>query len=278
MAMASQPPKRPVVSESRRDADLEGQDPRIATTLARGLRILGAFRASDNHPLTNKEIAERSRLPKATVSRLIYTLSRLGFIAIDERSGGFRLAAGVLAPAYVYLSQLDIRAVARPIMKRLAKYPNVTVTMSARHELRMTTLDAGVADNLVPLVSFGGSAPIARTALGHAYLAGLKPAARSGLMAEMRDHYAVEWPAIEQRIERDVASVGRAGFCVVLGEWRPEISGVAAPVVIGDGELVLAISAGGPAKLLSADLLKRIGKDLTEACREIEYAAGRQAS
>jgi hypothetical protein len=58
----------------RRDAQLEGSDPHIATTLARGLRLPRAFRSDDEHYLGNKELAERTGLPKATVSRLSYTL------------------------------------------------------------------------------------------------------------------------------------------------------------------------------------------------------------
>jgi hypothetical protein len=94
---------------ARRDAEAEGGDPRVSTTLARGLRILGAFRGSDGGPISNKEIAARSGLPKATVSRLIYTLVALGFVSQDKRSGGFLLAAGVLAPAYAFLANLDVR-------------------------------------------------------------------------------------------------------------------------------------------------------------------------
>ncbi|WP_265658397.1 helix-turn-helix domain-containing protein, partial [Verminephrobacter eiseniae] len=45
------------------------RDPRFATTLAHGLALLEAFDAT-HAALTNKELAERSGLSKATVSRL----------------------------------------------------------------------------------------------------------------------------------------------------------------------------------------------------------------
>ena len=44
-------------------------DPRYANTLARGLSVLRAFRTSDDG-LSNAEIAQRTGLPKSTVSRL----------------------------------------------------------------------------------------------------------------------------------------------------------------------------------------------------------------
>ena len=48
-------------------------DRKFANTLARGLAVLRAFRASDSG-LTHAQIADRTGLPKPTVSRLTYTL------------------------------------------------------------------------------------------------------------------------------------------------------------------------------------------------------------
>jgi DNA-binding IclR family transcriptional regulator len=272
------PPKkaRKPSRHPRRDLDLEGSDPRIVTTLARGLRVLRAFRADDAQPLGNKELADRTSLPKATVSRLTYTLTQLGFLSHDARSGAYAVAAGVLAPAYTFLSRLDIRRVARPYMQRLAIQPGVTVSLATRHELRMTAIESVVAESIVPHAGlFGGRASIARTAIGHAYLAGLQPEARDRLMAELEEHYAEDWPTIGARIQRDIRTIEKKGYCVVLGEWTPSISGVAVPIVVDDDGLVLSMSAGGPSKLLSADLLEELGVMMRGVRRDIERAIGR---
>jgi DNA-binding IclR family transcriptional regulator len=267
----------------RRDAELEGSDPHIATTLARGLRLLRAFRSDDEHHLGNKELAERTGLPKATVSRLSYTLVKLGYLSQDPRSGAYALAPGVLAPAYTFLSRLDIRGIARPYMRKIGVRPGLTVSLATRHELRMTTIESIVADSPVPIAGlFGGRASIARTAIGHAYMAGLTEQDRAALMAEMADHYGEEeWPAIEKRIQRDIASVVTRGYCIVRGEWgewNKKISGVASPIVVGDGGLVLSMSAGGPSQLLSAPALEELGGALCQARAEIERAIGRPGS
>lgn len=274
----SSPTKRPgtAARHKRRDLELEGSDPRIVTTLARGLRVLRAFRAHDEQAIGNKELAERTGLPKATVSRLTYTLTRLGFLSHDERSGTYSLAAGVLAPAYTFLSRLDIRRVARPYMLRLAVQPGVTVSLATRHELRMTAIESVVAESIVPHAGlFGGRAPIARTAIGHAYLAGLETEAREQLIGELRDHYADDWPTIGASIQRDIKTIEKKGYCVVLGEWTPSISGVAVPIVVDDNGLVLSMSAGGPTKLLSASLLEELGGMMRDVRRDLERAVGR---
>jgi DNA-binding IclR family transcriptional regulator len=152
----------------------------------------------------------------------------------------------------------------------------VTVSLATRHELRMTAIESVVAESIVPLAGlFGGRAPIARTAIGHAYLAGLKPAARDALMAELHTHYEDEWPTIEKRILRDIAMVERQGYCVVLGEWNASISGVATPIVLDEDGLVLSMSAGGPTQLLSADLLEELGARMQGIRSDIERVVGR---
>src|SRR5438105_15885292 len=60
-------------------------DKQFATTLARGLEILRCF-TPEAPVLGNKDLATRTGLPKPTVSRFTYTLSRLGYLKADHLS------------------------------------------------------------------------------------------------------------------------------------------------------------------------------------------------
>ncbi|NIQ10280.1 MAG: helix-turn-helix domain-containing protein, partial [Gammaproteobacteria bacterium] len=62
----------------------ETKDPQVITALARGLSVLRCFRQGDRF-LGNQEIAERTGLPKATVSRLTNTLTVLGYLNHSKR-------------------------------------------------------------------------------------------------------------------------------------------------------------------------------------------------
>src|SRR5690606_20818969 len=59
-------------------------DRKFITALARGLDVLSVFRP-DDRLLGNQEIAARTGLPKPTVSRLTYTLTKLGYLTHVER-------------------------------------------------------------------------------------------------------------------------------------------------------------------------------------------------
>ena len=54
-------------------------DKQFATTLARGIELLRCFTA-DATELSNADLAQRSGLPRPTVSRLTYTLTVLGYL------------------------------------------------------------------------------------------------------------------------------------------------------------------------------------------------------
>src|SRR5262245_9764394 len=71
-------------------------DPRFNTALARGLDILRSFRQGEAY-LGNAELAQRTGVPKATVSRLTFTLAELGYLKYLEDIGKYELAPGVLS-------------------------------------------------------------------------------------------------------------------------------------------------------------------------------------
>src|SRR6266481_7837800 len=71
-------------------------DRQFATTLARGLEVLRCFTPLE--PLLgNKEISVRTGLPKPTVSRLTYTLTKLGYLRHNMRLGKYQLGSAVLS-------------------------------------------------------------------------------------------------------------------------------------------------------------------------------------
>src|SRR5882762_7276525 len=113
-------------------------DRQFATTLARGLEVLRCFTPLE--PLLgNKEISVRTGLPKPTVSRLTYTLTKLGYLRHNMRLGKYQLGSAVLSIGYPLLASMNVRQVARPLMKELADYKRLGVDGRARppeHGLR----------------------------------------------------------------------------------------------------------------------------------------------
>ena len=101
-------------------------DRKFNWSLARGLEILRAFSGGDAS-LGNGELAEITKLPKPTISRLTYTLKQLGYLQLNPRSGKFEPTPAILALGYPVMSTMKIRMIARDYLQQLANEVGLTV-------------------------------------------------------------------------------------------------------------------------------------------------------
>ena len=111
-------------------------DRKFANTLARGLGVLRAFRASDNG-LTHAEIATRTGLPKPTISRLTYTLCELGYLVHGSRNERFRLGPASVALGSVAALSISFVDLASETMQKLADDTGTLALIAVRDGDRM---------------------------------------------------------------------------------------------------------------------------------------------
>src|SRR5947207_7605952 len=82
-------------------------DRSFVVALSRGLDVLRAFQPNDGL-LGNQEIAARTNLPKPTVSRLTYTLTRPGYLTPVPRFEKYQLAPSAMALGYAALANVGV--------------------------------------------------------------------------------------------------------------------------------------------------------------------------
>jgi len=151
---------------------IEGEEPdrKFINALARGLDVLRAFQPGDGF-LGNQDISKRTGLPKSSISRLTYTLTKLGYLVYSERIEKYQLGSGVLALGYAFTSNLAIRQVARPLMQDLANNTGTAVGLADRDRLKMIYLDYCAPTNVMTFRSeIGDRVPLSTSAVGKAYL------------------------------------------------------------------------------------------------------------
>ncbi|HUJ85236.1 MAG TPA: IclR family transcriptional regulator [Burkholderiales bacterium] len=250
-------------------------DRQFATTLARGLEVLRCFTPLETM-LGNKEISVRTGLPKPTVSRLTYTLTKLGYLRHNMRLGKYQLGSAVLSIGYPLLASMSVRQLARPLMKELADYCHGSVSMGIRDRLNMVYVESSRNGNaLTMLPDIGTAVPIAQAAIGRAFLAACTPPEREAVLNQIK----VKEPELHRKfrpaIDKSLADIRAQGFCVSVGELRREVSAVAVPMRrTVDGEIV-AFNCGVPAfALKSGQLEDDIGPRLVAMVRTIEAALG----
>ncbi|MEF2552082.1 IclR family transcriptional regulator [Aurantimonas sp. A2-1-M11] len=250
-------------------------DPGMVTALVRGLDVLRSFRREDG-ALGNQEIARRTGLPKATVSRLTYTLSRLGYLVHLPETANYRLGPGALALGFATLGSLGVRDVARPFMQALADETQCSVALATRDGMAMLYVEACRGSSAIRVdLDVGGHLKLATSAIGRAYLAGLAERERADLMAKLAAREGAAWPDMAEKIAAALEDFRAGGFVVSAGDWKREVNAVGVPLAIGTGGLAFALNCGGPAFALPAERLRDdVGPKLVRTAAAIRGALG----
>jgi len=253
------------------------KDRQFVTALARGLEILRAFVPNDG-PLGNQEIAQRTGLPKPTVSRLTHTLTRLGYLNYLERLEKYQLGTAVLSLGYAVLANLGIRMIVRPFMQELADYAGASVSLGSRDRLNMVYIEHCRPDTPITLrLDLGSRIPLATTAMGRALLAALPQDERRYLMEHVAEAEPRQWPRIRAGIEQAVEDYRTRGFTLSVGDWQQDVHAVGVALKPPDGSPILALNCGGPAFLYDRKrLVNDFGPRLVNLVRNVEAAIGRR--
>ena len=243
------------------------------SSLRRGLDILRAFRAVDA-PLSNKEISGRAGLPKATVARLTYTLTRMGYLRQAGPLGQYHLGDKVVTLGQALLRNLPVCAIAHPLMQVLADEHEMSVALGIGHGSRMMYLDYCSGPKTVAMrLSVGTLVPMALTAMGRAYLWALSPEQRVAHLRVIEIEAGDRAPQVLARVYESFEQIARDGFAVSFGDWRPQVYAVGAPLWLDRGQTVLALNCGARRPDLVEDIFRqRLGSALLALATEITNA------
>ena len=276
--MPAQTPLPPSSSKAPARPAQAKPDRHFVTALARGLDVLSAFRSRDRM-LGNQELARRCGLPKSTISRLTYTLTRQGYLvpATDGKGAtGYRLGSAVLALGGAMLARMDMRQMARPLMQDLADSSQAMVSLGVRDRLSMIYVENCRSESALTLsLDVGSRIPLAQTAMGRAYLAGCSDSERSDLMERIRAHDEKAWPVTRAGIEQALAHYREHGCCASFGDWQKDVNAIAAAFRPEGGRGVMVVSCGGPGFKLSPQfLMTEVRPQLVGMVRKLQNASG----
>jgi len=259
----------------RFDDEAHAGNRQFVTALARGLELLRCFGPGERE-VGITELARRTGIPKPTVARLAGTLAELGYLDYLPSQGKYRLGPGVLSLGYAMLSNLDVREVARPMMRELAEQSQTSVSIGMRDRLSLVYVETIRSSASITLQrGIGTRLPLATTAMGRAYLAGLPDAERSLLMDQIRLRNEQDWPALKAGIEQGLRDYAERGFCVSVGDWDKDTCGVGVPFRAPDG-VMMAFNCGVAAfKFTPERLASEIGPSLVNMVKKVSGSMGR---
>jgi DNA-binding IclR family transcriptional regulator len=220
---------------------------KFVVALARGLDLLRAFRPGETL-LGNRDFVERTGLPKATVNRLAYTLTVLGYLRFDESLGKYALDAGVLSLGFALLSGTDTLELARPHMRTFAREVGAAVSLGCRDGIDMTYLETIRSETALTLgLASGSKLSMLTSSMGRAYLAVQSAEARAALLAELERAAGEEGAEQVAAAQKEIDAYALEGCCYSFRDWHDDVNAVAVPFKEPRDGRLLVLSCSGPA-------------------------------
>jgi DNA-binding IclR family transcriptional regulator len=225
-------------------------------SLERGIEILRAFRPGVD-TLGNGEIADRTGLPRSTVSRLTRTLVNSGMLDEAPDARAYRLAASVISFGHAMRSGSPVLKTIGPLMRAESFKRKLNVGLATADRTMMVYLESVRYSPRAALrnVVAGQQIPMELTSLGRAYLAGLGDSDRVALIRQFKRKTAPATRTLTDEIAASIRAVETQGYCAV--SWQRGVLAVAAPLVL-DGQPVYALNMSlqdvEPTDALAAEL------------------------
>lgn len=217
----------------------------LVRALERGLTVIRSF--SPRHAnMSVSEVAERTRLSRATARRILLTLENLGYVRCE--GSRYSLRPTVLELGYAYLSSVHPWDAAFPLMEQLSEQVGENSLAGVRDKTDVICVARTTRRLVTVAVYVGGRVPAHASSMGRAILAfaddhDLDEYFAAANLKQITRHTVTS----EAHLKDDLAQVREQGWSIVENELEEGLTSVSAPV-FGTGEKVVAalnISAHG---------------------------------
>lgn len=228
-------------------------DRQFVTALGRGLTLLSAFEVHEQ--LSHQQLCHLTALPKATVTRLIYTLTTLGFLRTNVQ-GQYQLGSSAVRLSAQAWSRHDVVAFAEPLLRQFAIENEVSVNLAKEIEGEMRYLaccrsPARLSVNL----QVGSAVPVGRTAIGRAFYAVSSPAKQAAINSNMQASLSVdEFQQAQIALIHASQYYETRGYTLSDGDFSTDILAVAVGVFdVTTGHYAYSLNASVPRANWEAD-------------------------
>ncbi len=251
--------------------------PREATppgtkAIVRAIAVLKAFGgARSAWGLT--ELANHLSLNKTTVFRIVRALEQEGMLTRDPERDVYHLGPELIVLGAHAVRSADFRAIARSQLEMLAKRTGESATLEV-----LVGHDTLILDEVFGKFFLGGGGeigtrwPAHTTSTGKVLLAAqLHRGGPLPTRLEARTKSSITSVA---RLERELEQVREMGYAVAMEELEPGFVAIGAPVHNHEGQVIAAISVGGPTGRITAERIPSLGKLVRSAADDVSRGLG----
>jgi len=247
----------------------DGPGVRVAS-VSRAMRVLEAF-AGHPEGVALSRLAAKLGHGKASLSKILGTLAREGFVRQDPLTARFHLGWRLLALAFGHAERVGMPGLCLPILQALADETDELAQLAVVEDDQLLFVakaeGPGRQIRMLPLV--GLVAPVHATASGKVWLAHLPEAQALAILA--RDGLRRLTPRTLTSRAKLAAQLRQArarGYAIVDEELVEGGRAAAAPILVA-GRVVGAVAVSGPTFRVSLARLRRLAPRLRRAAAEL---------
>ena len=248
-------------------------------SLHRAVAILDCFQ--ENQPeLGVREIARQLELHPSTVGRILTTLTSLEILTQDPDTRRYSMGAKVLKWSSLYMSNVDLRVVARPFMQELNRSTAETISLDIPDgQTRLCIERIESPHSLRWVKQLGERMPFFASASGRALLAFMDPDKRDAILAETPFEQLTPQTTTDLKAFRKELDLTRKrGYAVSVSERVEGVSCIAAPIFDASEKIIGAVTISGPGTRFSQKIISEYGELLIRTTDRISQAMGQHTS
>lgn len=226
-------------------------------TVGKALSVLDLV-ASVGRPVRLADLAPLCPFPKATLHRLLQTLTHQGMLVQNAQTGAYAPGLRLVRLAHMAWAQSDLAAVARPHLDGLSAATGGTIHLAQLDQGQVLYLDKRNAAQPLDIFSAAGKVgPAYCTGVGKAMLAHLPPEALDQALLRQSFHRCTPATITDPDVLRaELAEIRGAGHAYDREEHEPGILCCAVPILDARGRPLGALSLTGSRRDTSLSALK----------------------
>jgi len=243
---------------------------------------------ADNGSISLRELSRQVGMPKSTVCKIAQTLEACGYLHQDPSSGEYLVSYRLFRVGYEVLEKTGVRECAFPILKKLARETQETVSLTVMDDNKMLVVEKLESSQYNTGFKVGARAPLHCTSSGKAMLASFSTKQLEEILSEITPLEAFGENTVTDvdLLLKELKQVKEQGYVLCKSTINPGITSIASFIDGYPGRKAAAISMAGPSISSepenSAKLIKMVltaSQEISENFkRMIRYSSDRRSS
>jgi IclR family KDG regulon transcriptional repressor len=214
-------------------------------SLKHAVEILDLYSA-ESYELGGTDISRKLKLSTANVSRLLKTMESLAIVRKNAKTRKYFLGSKIVELAKVYLSNIDLKLVARPYLEELSQKTNELITFNILKNDQCYLVDWIESKRSIQQVIEGDKftyPPMYAVAPGKLLLAYMSDRKIEDLLTHMEFKKYTERTITDIKLlKQQINEIREKNLAVARGEFLRHTFGVSAPVYHWSGKVVAALA------------------------------------